>query len=56
MKKIIINVLVNSFFICLIMLGVLYREKVEYYYFKYLDINRKNITIDNNEYAKKRNS
>jgi len=53
MKKIIINVLVNSFFICLIMLGVLYREKVEYYYFKYLDINRKNITIDNNEYAKK---
>lgn len=53
MKKIIINVLVNSFFICLIILGVLYHEKVEYYYFKYLDINRKNITIENNQYAKK---
>ena len=53
MKKIIINVLVNSFFICLIILGVLYHDKVEYYYFKYLDFHRKNITIENNKYAKK---
>ena len=53
MKKIILNVLVNSFFICLILLGVLYHENLEYYYFKYLDFHRKNITIENNEYAKK---
>ena len=33
MKKIILNVLVNSFFICLILLGVLYHENLEYYFF-----------------------
>lgn len=53
MKRIIINVLVNSLIICLIILGVVYHSKIEYFYFKYLDISRKNITIENNEYSKK---